>query len=72
MRREDPRAHLARGWFARAQRDLASSERLLLQPAFPAEVVFHCQQAAEKALKGFLVWHNQPFRKTHDLIELGG
>jgi hypothetical protein len=29
--------------------------------------VFHCQQAAEKALKGFLAWHDVPFRKTHTL-----
>jgi len=31
----------------------------------------HCQQAAEKALKGFLTWHDRPFRKTHSLEELG-
>lgn len=28
--------------------------------------------AAEKALKAFLAWHDEPFRKTHDLEELGG
>jgi HEPN domain-containing protein len=33
--------------------------------------LYHCQQAAEKALKGFLVWHDQPFPKTHDLGRLG-
>jgi hypothetical protein len=25
----------------------------------------------EGALKGFLVWHSQPFRKTHSLEEIG-
>lgn len=25
----------------------------------------------EKSLKGFLVWHDRPFRKTHSLEELG-
>ena len=25
----------------------------------------------EKALKSFLAWHDRPFRRTHDLIELG-
>ncbi len=30
-----------------------------------------CQQAAEKALKGFLTWHDRPFRKTHSLEEPG-
>ena len=33
--------------------------------------MFHCQQAIEKTLKGFLFWHDQPFRKTHDLVEIG-
>ncbi len=31
---------------------------------------FHCQQAAEKLLKGFLVLAAQPFRKAHDMAEL--
>jgi len=25
----------------------------------------------EKALKAYLCWHDQPFRKTHNLIEIG-
>jgi HEPN domain-containing protein len=32
--------------------------------------LFHCQQAVEKALKGFLVYNEQPFRKTHALAPL--
>lgn len=32
--------------------------------------MFHCQQAAEKAMKGLLTFHQQPFAKTHDLREL--
>ena len=35
------------------------------------EAVFHCQQAAEKALKGFLTWHGCTFRRTHNLEEVG-
>lgn len=33
--------------------------------------MFHCQQAVEKALKALFCWHDQPFRKSHDLGELG-
>ena len=33
--------------------------------------MFHCQQAAEKILKAFLTWHDQPFGKIHNLEELG-
>jgi HEPN domain-containing protein len=36
-----------------------------------AGVLFHCQQAAEKALKAMLTWHQRPLRKTHALSELG-
>ncbi|MGB6563047.1 MAG: HEPN domain-containing protein [Candidatus Binataceae bacterium] len=48
-----------------------AAERLLKAPALFGAAVFHCQQAAEKALKGFLAWHDTPFRKTHDLEESG-
>lgn len=34
-------------------------------------MLFHYQQAAEKAIKGFLTYHQEPFGKTHDLRELG-
>ena len=29
--------------------------------------VYHCQQAAEKAAKAFLVHHGKPYEKTHDI-----
>jgi HEPN domain-containing protein len=29
--------------------------------------LFQCQQAAEKAIKGFLFWHDEPFGKTHQI-----
>ena len=35
------------------------------------DALFHCQQAVEKSLKAFLIWHDTPFRKTHSLEELG-
>ncbi|HOP31585.1 MAG TPA: HEPN domain-containing protein, partial [Spirochaetota bacterium] len=34
----------------------------------PLEIIcYHCQQAAEKYLKSFLVLKNEPVMKTHDL-----
>jgi len=72
MAPDDPRASLARDWFSRAQQDLAASERLLDQPALPAEAAFHVQQAIEKTLKGWLAWHDLPFARTHDLDQLLG
>ena len=46
----------------------------ILLAAKPADVegaLFHCQQAAEKALKAFLTWHDVRFRRIHDLEEIG-
>lgn len=40
-------------------------------PPLLEDAMFHCQQAAEKSLKAFLCFHNIPFRKTHNLEELG-
>jgi HEPN domain-containing protein len=61
-----------RSWFAKAANDLrAGSHELTAIPPLTDDTVFHAQQAAEKAMKGFLSWHDQPFRKTHDLAELG-
>jgi HEPN domain-containing protein len=34
--------------------------------------VYHCQQAAEKAVKSFLVEHAKPYEKTHDIEVLIG
>ena len=61
-----------RAWLARARDDLRGAEvDLAASPPLLGDAVFHCQQAVEKALKAFLTWHDRPFRKTHDLVELG-
>jgi HEPN domain-containing protein len=58
-------------WLAKAVRDALAAEQLFSQdkPLFDI-IVYHCQQAAEKALKGYLFWHDTIFRRTHDLNEL--
>ena len=59
-------------WLREAAMDLYSA-KLLLPPEnpVPSRSLFHSQQAAEKAAKAFLASRNVPFRKTHDLVELG-
>ncbi len=60
-----------RGWLAKARDDLRGAEiDLAASPPLPGDALFHCQQAVEKALKGFLTFHDRPFRKTHDVDEL--
>lgn len=59
---------LTRSWLVKAKRDLLSAEELagadmpLLDTA-----AYHCQQAAEKAIKGFLLFTDVRFEKTHDI-----
>ena len=61
-----------RSWFAKANEDLrTASFEFKAKPPLTADIVFHAQQAVEKAIKGYLSWHDRTFRKTHNLIELG-
>lgn len=55
-------------WFAYAKHDLDSANFLLSMKPVPIEIIcFHCQQAAEKAIKTFMVAKNITIIKTHDL-----
>jgi HEPN domain-containing protein len=59
-------------WLRKANDDLRAAQALIdIEPPLFDEIAFHCQQAIEKAQKGFLYWHKQPFQKTHDLYLLG-
>ena len=61
-----------RSWFAKASEDLRAAKfELTAKPPLTADIVFHAQQAVEKSIKGFLSWHDQTFRKTHNLVEIG-
>jgi len=56
-------------WLREASKD-SNAARVLLQ-AEPSRSVFHSQQAAEKAIKAFLTFHQIAFRRTHNLADLG-
>lgn len=72
MRPDPERIADTHAWLARAASDLRGAEiDLAATPPLLDDLVFHCQQAVEKALKAFLAWHDRPFRRTHDLVELG-
>lgn len=59
---------LVRNWLLKANHDNASAIKLSEgDNPYLDTAIYHCQQAAEKALKGFLVFHDQRFEKTHDL-----
>ncbi len=73
MRPDPARVADTKAWLAKAASDIRSAEvAAAAEPPLLSDAAFHCQQAVEKALKGFLAWHDRPFRKTHSLVELGG
>ena len=71
MQPDPVRAEETAAWAKKSRKDLWRAEvNLTLDPPDTEDCLFHCQQAVEKSLKSFLVWRDQPFRKTHDLVEL--
>ena len=60
-------------WLKKAEND-AEAAKMALAHAPPITDVgaFHAQQAIEKTLKAYLVFHGAPFEKIHDLEELIG
>ena len=62
---------VAKEWFKVAETDLASATFLQGMRPIPVEVIcYHCQQAAEKYLKGFLALKGEAIEKVHDLVRL--
>lgn len=56
-------------WLSKSQRDLAAA-RVLFENQLFDTTVYHCQQAAEKALKAYLVYQQVVLQKTHNLVVL--
>ncbi|MGH7028927.1 MAG: HEPN domain-containing protein, partial [Stellaceae bacterium] len=74
MRTPDPNARWAavERWLAVANVDRRTALACLAdEPPLLESAAFHCQQAVEKLLKGFLVLARKRSRKTHSLCELG-
>lgn len=62
------RLSLSREWLVKASHDLGSARKLTSgDDPYLDTALYHCQQAAEKALKGYLFYHAIVFEKTHDV-----
>jgi HEPN domain-containing protein len=62
---------IAKEWFKIAKTDLSSAQFLQSMSPVPIEIIcYHCQQSAEKYLKGFLALKGEEIKKTHDLVQL--
>jgi len=65
-------SNISSDWLLYAENDLDAAQYLFDRPfRKQIEIVcYHCQQAAEKALKAFLVFSDIEAPKTHDLAAL--
>src|SRR4030065_2921474 len=68
---EAVKEEFTREWIRKAETDFKTAQHLFQSgPDFAEGTAFHSQQAAEKYLKAFLVWHQIEFQKTHDIEAL--
>ena len=68
---DEATSELTRTWLIKARADLGSARKLANGPdAYLDAAIYHCQQAAEKAVKGFLTFCGQRFEKVHNLALL--
>jgi len=65
------KADLVRNWLEKARRDLVTAQNgFAYAETFTDIICFHAQQAGEKYIKAYLVWHEIDFPKTHSLEDL--
>ena len=63
------KAEYIRNWLFRAREDIAVMNRLSDSGVefYTSTICFHAQQAVEKYLKTFLIFHDVDFPRTHDV-----
>ncbi|MBM7582781.1 HEPN domain-containing protein [Caldicoprobacter guelmensis] len=57
-------------WFEMAKKDIRSTEILYEHDGDNGIICFHCQQAIEKYLKGFLIYAAGELLEGHNLVRL--
>ena len=57
-----------RDWYNKAEAELESAQILFKHGGNRAVIAFLCQQAIEKAYKGFILKHDEEFVEGHSLV----
>ena len=68
MKQQDSKMHKA--WFKKGDDDLEVAKLVFKDGGFMDIVGYHLNQAIEKYLKGFLLFYNQAYPRTHNLVQL--
>jgi HEPN domain-containing protein len=64
-------SQLTRDWLTKAAHDLQNARIVSAASDGPLDTaIYHCQQAAEKAIKGWLAWRGIGLERTHDIVRL--
>jgi HEPN domain-containing protein len=68
---DEAKLELVRAWMIKSGRDLESAARLAAGPdPLLDTAIYHCQQAGEKAVKGYLAFRDHPLEKSHNVKRL--
>lgn len=68
---DDAKRELVYAWLIKARNDLTAARELGAIADSPLDTaIYHCQQAAEKAVKGFLAFHDHRLERSHDVQRL--
>src|SRR5438132_7084987 len=73
---DEAKRELIRAWLIKSRNDLITAREMGALADGPLDTaIYHCQQAAEKAVKGFLAFQDHRLERSHDverLVELAG
>ena len=68
---DEIRRALLQSWLIKAANDLKNSRIVAAAADGPLDTaIYHCQQAAEKAVKAYLIFRGLTPQKTHDIRKL--
>ena len=68
---DEAKRELVRAWLIEARHDFDTASQIGTLPDGHLDVaIYHCQQAAEKAIKGFLAFRDHRLERSHDVERL--
>jgi HEPN domain-containing protein len=68
---DEAKRELVQAWLIKARNDLITAREVGAMPDGPLDTaIYHCQQAGEKAVKGFLAFHDHRLERSHDVERL--
>src|SRR5438128_5634551 len=68
---DDAKRDLVHAWLVKARNDHTTARQIGSLPDGHLDTaIYHCQQAAEKAVKGFLAFQDHRLERSHDVERL--